>query len=54
MMFMMGLNVDSSQATKSLSVAVLSCRRAFSGGGGSYMKQGGTLLKLAQCHKESK
>lgn len=34
MMFMMSLNVDSSQATKSLSVVAISCRRAFSPAGG--------------------
>lgn len=33
MMFMMGLNVDSNQATKSLGVVAMSCRRAFSPGG---------------------
>lgn len=37
MMFMMSLNVDSTQVTKSLSVVAISCRRAFSGGRRSYM-----------------
>lgn len=38
MMFMMSLNVDSSQATKSLSVVAISCRRAFREGGCSYIR----------------
>lgn len=37
MMFMMSPNVESAQATKSLSVVAISCRRAFSGLRRSYM-----------------